>query len=262
MQTPRRLAARLLFWMGRAADRTAKATHYLASGTLRLRDLQDGMRDAWQDHYRGGAEHTSGLMPWEQDLVDRYVTTDADVLVIGCGSGRDLLALAERGCRVTGVEPSALALGTARRVMLERQLPATFIEGFFEDAPVPGSYDAIIFSYHCYCFMPGSARRIAALRKAKAALKPGGHILVSYIHWTRPRAVFVTLARAMGALFRSDWRAEPGDMLWDNRAARPSYAYSHAFEPGDVEREAAAAGLRPVFSRETGDGRAIVLASA
>ena len=83
---------------------------------------------------------------------------------------------------------------------------------------------------------------------------------MSHSYRAKPRAVFGTLARVMGAVCRTDWRLEPGDMVWENRGARLAYSYAHAFSPGEVEAEASAAGLRPVFTRETGDGRVIVLA--
>jgi SAM-dependent methyltransferase len=253
---------RVLFALGRTADRAARVTHYLAGGMLRLRDLQDGVRVAWQDHYRLDLPNTTGLMPWEQDLVDRFVRRSSDVLIAGCGSGRDVVALAERGCRVTGVEPSGLALATARRVVAERGLPAALVEGFFEDAPLAGPFDTIIFSYYCYMFVPGSRRRIAALAKASALLKPGGHVVVSHPLRARPPAVLTSLARMTGALSRSDWRAEPGDLIWDTRLPSPAYSYCHAFADGEVDRETAAAGLKTVFSRDTDDGRAYVLARA
>ena len=260
MERWRRLIVEGLLWTGSAADRVARLSHYLAAGTLRLADLQDGIRDAWQDHYSRESDIPPVFMPWEQELVERFVPPGAGVLLIGCGSGRDVIALVARGCRVTGVEPSERALGRARRALLEQGLSADLVEGFFEDSPLSGRFDAIVFSYYCYASMPQSQRRVTALRKAAAQLSSGGHIIVSHACAVRPHLIFVRIARLAGVLSRSDWRVEPGDLLWANRGARPSYSYAHAFAPGEVEREAAAAGLRPVFSRESGDGRAVALA--
>jgi SAM-dependent methyltransferase len=251
----------LWFELGRAADRAARLLHYLGAGTLSLADLQDGIRRGWQDHYGREADVPAGLMPWEEELVARFVPSGADVLLIGCGSGRDVVALGARGCRVIGIDPSARALRTARQAVQERGVTAEFVEGFFEDVPLEGRFDAIIFSYYCYAFIPASRRRIAALRKAAALLKPGGHVIVSHSHNARrPLAILVWSARLMGALCQTDWRLEPGDLVWDSRGAARSYSYRHVFEAGEVEREASAASLQPVFDCNSDDGRAVALA--
>jgi SAM-dependent methyltransferase len=249
----------VLFRIGRGADRAARVSRYLAGGVLRLADLRAGIRAGWQGHYERERPNTAGLMTWEQELADRFIPHGANVLVVGAGSGRDLVALAERGCRVTGIEPSSGALALARRTLADRRLTAALVEGFFEDAAIGGAFDAVLFSYYCYSCVPESRRRIAALAKAAALLKPGGHVIVSHANQAAPGPVLIALARVMGALSRSDWRMEPGDRLWDNGGGRPSYSYSHAFGPGEVEREAAAAGLRCVFALPTEDGQAFVL---
>jgi hypothetical protein len=63
----------------------------------------------------------------------------------------------------------------------------------------------------------------------------------------------------MGALCQTDWRLEPGDLVWDSRGTARSYSYRHVFAAGEVEREANAAGLQPVFDCNSDDGRAIAL---
>ena len=259
MSRIRRIAASVLFHAGRTADRVARLSHFAAAGTFQLAEMRHSIRDSWQDFYANDACGAPRLMPWEEAVYDRFVPRGADVLVIGSGSGRDLVALVERGYHVTGIEPAEAAIRQARRMLLERQLSATLIEGFFEDAAVSGGFDAVIFSYYCYAFIPVSRRRIDALKKAATLLTPGGHVVVSHAANTvRPRALHIRLAQVSGRLAGSDWRLEAGDAVWDNRTARPSYSYTHAFEPGELEREAAAARLKPVF-RETTTDRSVVV---
>ncbi|HWF86350.1 MAG TPA: class I SAM-dependent methyltransferase [Vicinamibacterales bacterium] len=249
-----------LFQAGRGADRVASLSHYLAAGTLRLAEMKDSIRQTWSDFYDRHPAFDAGLLPWEEDLVERFVPAGARVLLIGCGSGRDLLAFAERGYEVTGVEPAASALLIARRTLLERRLSATLVEGFFEDVPIPGAFDVVIFSFYCYTFIPESRRRIESLRKAAALLKPGGHILISHASTSvRPRRIVISLARMIGALCGSDWRLEAGDLVWDTRASAPAYSYSHTFGSGELECEAAAASLAPVFHRQTLDNVVVAL---
>src|SRR5262249_24082636 len=78
-------------------------------------------------------------------------------------------------------EPARRAIATAQRHLAERGLSAEIVEGFFEDVPLTGRFDVILFSYCCYSFIPGSGRRIAALRKAADHLAPSGRIVISYL---------------------------------------------------------------------------------
>ena len=169
------------------------------------------------------------------------------MLVIGAGSGRDVLPLVERGFQVTGIEPASTSLNVARRLLDKKGLSATLIDGFFEDVPVTGRFDAVIFSFYSYSYIPESRRRIAALRKASAHLSPGGHVLVSYPPVPPPHPTLIRLARAAGVIAHSDWRLEPGDLVTVHGGG--FQGYGHAFQPGEIEREAAAAELRCVYSR-------------
>jgi SAM-dependent methyltransferase len=249
----RRIVRDILFHAGRAADRGASLSHYLAVGTLRAAEMKDSIRRTWEDFYDAHADTDIRLLPWEEELVERFVPTGARLLLIGCGSGRDLVAFAERRCAVTGVEPAASALALVQRTLVDRGLSATLVEGFFDDVTVAGTFDAAIFSYYCYASIPESRRRIASLLKA-AALTPGGHVIVSHACQTvRPRRAAIGLARVVGALCRSDWRLEAGDLVWDNRTSAAAYSYVHAFADDELTREATAAGLEIVFHRQTRD---------
>src|SRR5438477_5012554 len=158
MARARRVAAFALYQIGRMADRVGRLSHYLAVGTLRFADMQDSIRQTWDDFYDTQPAVDSGLLAWEKPLADRLVPAGSKVLVIGCGSGRDLFAFAERGCHVTGVDPSAAALRIARQKADERGWPVTLVEGFFETLRICDAFDVIVFSYFCYSFIPESKR--------------------------------------------------------------------------------------------------------
>ena len=113
-------------------------------------------------------------------ILERVAPAGSHVLLIGCGNGRDLIALAARGYTITAVEPSATAIREAQRQLDAHALRAPLVEGFFEDAPIPGTFDLVIFSYYCYALIPVSRRRRDALKKASALLKPGGRIVISH----------------------------------------------------------------------------------
>jgi hypothetical protein len=70
----------------------------------------------------------------------------------------------------------------------------------------------------------------------------------------------VHAGRIAGALTRSDWRVESGDVVSaDSRERPPSLSFTHAFEHGELEREAAAANLRVVFRHVADDGTVVAV---
>jgi len=250
--------ALLLFHSGRMADRISRTTWYLAAGTHRLAEMRADHRRAWDAYYERHSVHESGLLSWEEDCVGRFATPGARVLVVGCGSGRDLMALVERGCEVTGMDPSGTGLEVADRLLRARGVSATLIEGFFEDTPIAQPFDVVIFSYYCYAAIPMRSRRIAALKKAAALVDAGGHVIVSHAEGIpRPHPILVRVGQIAGVLARSDWRLEAGDFVSDNRERAASFSFSHAFEAGELEREAADADLQSVF-RRVADDRTVV----
>ncbi len=185
-----------------------------------------------------------GLMDWERDIVERFIAPDARVLIVGAGSGRDVIPLVERGCEVTGVDPASKALNVARRALRDRQLTATLIDGYFEDVDLTGPFDVVVFSYFSYSYIPQSRRRVHALRKAASLSTSGGRIVVSYPRLPPPHPALIRIGRATAALFRRDWRLEPGDHISVHGGALRGFA--HSFAEGEIERETAAAGLEIV----------------
>ncbi len=262
MTPVRSTVARLLFQAGRIADRFSRATVYLSAGARRLDEMQADTMRSWDAFYQTHPSHDGELLPWEEEFVARFVPDRAAVLVVGCGSGRDLVPLVERGCLVTGIDPSSTGLAIAERVLHTLNGSVKLIEGFFEDVAIAETFDVVIFSYYSYATVPMASRRILALNKASAILRPGGHVIVSHAAGVPPpRATLVRLGRMMGALTRSDWRVEPGDLISDNRERVPSLSLVHRFEEGELEREAAAANLRLVCRRVSDEHTVVAVMS-
>ncbi len=132
------------------------------------------------------------------------------------------------------------------------------LEGFFEDVDLSGHFDVVIFSFYSYSYIPQSRRRIAALRKAAGSLTANGRILVSYPPLQAPHQVLIALGRAAGAVCRTDWRLEPGDLITAHSGGFRGYA--HAFQSGELTKEGCAAGLRCVFRSDYPDPVAVLAA--
>jgi SAM-dependent methyltransferase len=240
------LVARALLYPGRILARAARGLNYLAAGTLTIDGLREGIERTWEDFNARDADVGAGLTRLEEEMVARFLTRDDDVLIVGSGPGRDLVALCANGYRVTGLEPARRAVAICRHQLEKRGLTADVIEGFFEDAALPRRFDAIVFSGCCYSFMPDSRRRVVALRKASSHLAPGGRIVIDCMSEPPEHPALIRLTRVAAVVTRSDWHPEDGDVLLPLHTSRPLFHYEHRFAPGELEAEAHAAGLRVV----------------
>jgi SAM-dependent methyltransferase len=248
-----------LFQAGRFFARSARVFDHLAAGTLTLDRLRLGIERNWEDFSARDADIAAGLTRWEEEMIARFVASGDDVLLVGSGPGRDLVALVGGGYHVTAVEPARRAVATCRRQLERRGLTADVIEGFFEDVALPRRFDVIIFSGCCYDFIPESRRRIAALRKAADHLAPRGRILINYMTTPSGHPWWIQLARFAATVTRSDWRPERGDVLLPLDRSGPLFHYEHPFGPGELEAEALAAGLRAAHHCDFPNAPVIVL---
>lgn len=241
--------------------RASTVATYAAAGTLTLEALRrDAQRD-WRDFGVGQSDLdiASGLFAWEKEFCLPFLKPADRVLVIGCGSGRDLLALLDLGYHAAGLEPVPRCLALTERRLAERGLRAELIAGSIETAPLDPRYDVFLFSWFCYSYIPLRARRVRALEKLRALLPPDGRVLISYIRaQPAPRRSLWRLARAAAWATRSDWRPEYGDVFaarHDNRCIH----YEHRFTPAEIEAEAVAAGLTVAFHDDAGDGNLVLV---
>lgn len=217
----------------------------VGGGALGIDELRRGIARRFATFNDRPGEIDAGLFPVEQRIFERHLLPGARVLLVGAGTGREIVPLQDRGCEVTGLEPSSRALEVCRRRLDEEGRRATLIDGFFEDAAIADRFDAVVFSYYCYSYIPMARRRVDILRKAVSLVAPNGTILLSYQLEGRPSGLWATLARLSGVIARSDWRAEAGDLLQREPCGSPGirYSYEHIFTPAELAAELDAAAL-------------------
>jgi SAM-dependent methyltransferase len=114
--------------------------------------------------------------PWGRDddfflsvLAEEPAT---DVLDLGCGTGRLAAAMAERGYRVTGVDPARASLDLARG----KSSVVTWIEGSTEVLPA-AAFDAALMTSHVAQFFVSDEAFGTALADLRRALRPGGRLI-------------------------------------------------------------------------------------
>ncbi len=197
-----------------------------------------------------------GLFEWEARAYE-YLPAAGRVAVIGCGAGRDLLALAPRGYELEGVDISPVLLAEAGRQLGEAGVNAKLYCADVRSFEFPSPpYDAFVFSWFTYAHLPGAARRVEVLRSLGRHLAPAGRLILTYPAWSGPpsdRSGRDRLTALLRRLTGSATPFEPGD-----RFDRRLY-FHHTFRGEEVVGEARSAGLAIVAHLE-GDCGVLVLA--
>lgn len=256
MRTWRAAVFTLVQRVARGLDLVSRGLVYLGAGVLRQEDLRWAITKRWQGFGSSQRFALSGLMSWEEAFYPRFLKPDDEILVVGSGSGRDLLALLRAGYRVEGIEPAAGAAALARATLVAQGLDARVEVGRIETATLAKRYDVYIFSWYCYSYIPQRATRVAVLAKVRDHLRPAGRILLSYaLAEHPPRGLPLVLTRVVGRLTRSHWRPEPTDVF---RMEGPGLHFEHLFRPEEIEDEARAAGLTVAFHHWDDDGTAVL----
>lgn len=122
------------------------------------------------------ADPNTSVVAWADTLPSR-----ASVLDVGCGIGRHVVYLGERGFIPSGVDLSPLGVQTTREVCAERNIPFDGRVAHMTALPWPdATFDAVV-----------TTSTIAHLRRAdifktmaeiRRVLKPGGFLLADFLH--------------------------------------------------------------------------------
>lgn len=94
-------------------------------------------------------------------------------LDLAAGEGRNALWLADRGWQVTAIDFSDVAIDRGRQADPENRVQ-WLVADVLDFQPEPGHFDLVLL---CYLHLP-SAQMERVLGKARAALAPGGTLLV------------------------------------------------------------------------------------
>jgi SAM-dependent methyltransferase len=119
------------------------------------------------------------LRPFEvEELGD---VAELTLLHLQCHFGRDTLAWARRGARVTGADFSETAIGTARELAAELGLEARFVQSDLYDLPrqLVGRFDIVYTSFGAIYWLPDIERWAEVVDHF---LAPGGRFYIAEFH--------------------------------------------------------------------------------
>src|SRR3954447_25083158 len=117
------------------------------------------------------------LMPAARLLVERAAPAAGERVVdVGCGTGNAALLAAERGARVTGVDPAARLLAVAREQARERSLDADFVAGDAAALPLAEGEADLVLSVFGVIFAPDVEAAAAEMARVTG---PDGRVVFS-----------------------------------------------------------------------------------
>lgn len=101
----------------------------------------------WDAHYSREGRIWSGA-PNHALVAEVSGMEPGRVLDIGCGEGADSTWLAARGWRVTGLDPSGVALERARAAASDASVDVEWVQGGLQDASLErGAFDLVVAMY-------------------------------------------------------------------------------------------------------------------
>jgi SAM-dependent methyltransferase len=177
----------------------------------------------------GNYERTAAqLLPAAEAVVERAAPSAGEHVVdVGCGTGNAALLSAERGARVTGVDPAARLLDVAREGAAARSLEnVTFVSGEAAALPLGDGEADVIVSVFGVIFAPDPAAAAAELARVTA---PNGRIVLSA--WI-PEGAVSQMARMSREAVMSALGAPPAPppFPWHEREALAGLFEPHGFE--------------------------------
>ena len=121
-----------------------------------------------------------GLKPFEEKFLVKHLKPGAYVLDIGCGPGREAVALAKKGYKVVGIDISPSSVEIARQKAQEMKLSIDYQIGEAGNLKYPdSSFDYVLMIAQLIHHIHGRENRLNAFREAYRVLKPGGGLILT-----------------------------------------------------------------------------------
>lgn len=121
-----------------------------------------------------------GLALHEEKYIKKYIDKKGKLLDIGCGGGREGIALAENGYEVFGIDLVLPMVVNARKTSEKMQHRLEYAAmnalslGFHNN-----TFNGVLMLGQVLAFIPRRINRITALKEAFRVLKPGGKIILT-----------------------------------------------------------------------------------
>jgi SAM-dependent methyltransferase len=180
----------------------------------------------------GNYERTADqLLPAAEVVVERASISPGEVVVdVGCGTGNAALLAAERGARVTGVDPSERLREVAAASARERGLDAEVVGGTAESMPLPDDGANAVISVFGVIFASDATAAATEIARVTAAK---GRVLISA--WI-PEGAISTGVRMIGeAIAEVTGQSRDEQFPWQDPSALIELFGPHGFSVATEE---------------------------
>lgn len=182
------------------------------------------------------AHNIADLHAWEEATFREFLSGQMRVLVAGAGGGREMIALARMGHKVTGFDASDDLAEACRANLTTAGVTATMINagpGAVPDGQ--GRFDALVIGRGVYHHIPGRTKRITFLRACAALLVDCAPLIMGDVLTRQKHKRAELLTRLIAK--------ESGDSISDS--------FYHFFTVEELAEEIAEAGFADVDCRFT-----------
>ena len=134
------------------------------------------------------------------------VTTADRVLDLGTGTGSVARGLAQRGCSVTGLDPSPALLRQARNLDEKVGVEIRYVEARAEQTELPDQYFGVITAGQCWhCF-----DRPQAVSEVRRLLAPRGRLIIAHFDWLPLPGNVVEATEQLIKQYNPPWDGDDG----------------------------------------------------
>jgi len=184
-----------------------------------------------------------GLNPSEQQVIERHGGQGGAFLILGCGGGREAIALVKRGFQVTGIDSSEKMIAKAKEVASREGFPLKAFQVDFLEGDLPeGPFDTCLLTCCMYSVIPSRAMRVRLLSKIQGALGGGGLAIIHFMMARKGRTERLFPFRQwIAKLVQGNLSYQIGDTFHP-----PGHFFRLFLDEGEVVDEIREAGLRVV----------------
>lgn len=179
----------------------------------------------------------SGLEAWEKPSL-QFLKPSGVIGVMGCGAGREMIALEGLGYTVDGVDSLPRLIDAAKIYLKQAKAKGLVYCDDIHHFEFPRErYDAFLFTWKTFGMIPGARRRVALLKNLSGKLTDSGRIIIAAKPVTTRGRRFIKLARGIAQLTGNPDPPAAGDTF------SLQLGFEHTFARQEIENEAQQAGF-------------------
>lgn len=210
-----------------------------------------------QSQYQNETYNLSGLLSWEEKVIDNFFPKRAKIIIAGSGGGREAIALKRKGFDVVASECNENLVHAANQLARKNNINI-YIKSTKPDTipTISGLRNSGFVGWGAYMHIIGAGKRVLFLQKIRRNLSPGSPILLSFFTRKPSSKTFITiyyLAKLIQLIRQSKQRIELGDSL--------NGSFDHYFTEDEISLELQQAGFQLLFFTEQPYGHAVALAN-